>query len=163
MSPKKIVPGRPFERERGEFWREVCTCGWVGRQWKNHYAAVEQNAPLQTWQHRRERAGWYGDEEATKPPRRVEEMSDEPEKLRIRIEVREWAEYEVDPEWFDGEAGDDPENLWKAVVVMYDADPSLAWEATEGENWQMKIKRLGTDDFLHRAHLQPGELLPEED
>lgn len=174
-----IRPGTPREHARGEYWREVCTCGWIGRWWRGHYNAVYRTAPLQTWKHRKERAEYYADEAATQKPERTKKMSDEkmgpgdferqygvgadPKKLRVRIEVREWAEFEVSPEWFAGEGGETPDELWKSVVEMYGEQPGLAWEATEGENWQVRIKRLGTDDFLHRSHLQPGELLPRRD
>lgn len=59
-------PGRPIEERTGRFWREVCSCGWIGRQWSSHAAAKREPG-----RHRRERYGWYGDREASTPPREV--------------------------------------------------------------------------------------------
>lgn len=77
--PPTIRPGTPLERKRGEFWREVCTCGWIGRQWSSHLAMVRRGGPplgtpVGEWYretvapHRRERYGWYADEQATTRP-----------------------------------------------------------------------------------------------
>lgn len=89
--------------------------------------------------------------------------SDEQEKLRIRVEVTQWVELEIGAEYFGYECGETPDELWKSTVSMYDADPGMAWAVTDEGNWQVKVKRVGTESFLHKAHLQPGELLPGRD
>lgn len=72
-----IRPGRPIEYETGRFWREVCSCGWIGHQWHGHRAAVRRNEPWEQWrEHREVRYGWYGDLEATTEPPPLENWDD---------------------------------------------------------------------------------------
>lgn len=53
-------PGRPHEERTGRYWREVCACGWIGRQYSSHLAS-----PATRGHHVRVRWGWFKDLEAT--------------------------------------------------------------------------------------------------